>query len=134
MFKKSCSSVDDILKHLHDINFKKEVEPFKVKIMQYRALLIGHIEYLISNYGKASIKDVFDAYREKKIEFYTLWFYLYYSGYDLYTEIDKKVFSRVQVIELQKIKNLLLYVTFSESSMEHIKIILKQSDLIQDEI
>ena len=134
MFRFSPSSVDDVLKHLQEINFKKEVEPFKVKIMTYRALLTSHIEYLIINYGKPTIKDIFDAYREKKLEFYTIWFYLYYLGYDLYIEIDTKVFSRVQVIELKKIKNLLLYVTFSESSLEHIKLLLTQSDLVQEEI
>lgn len=134
-FKQSPSSVEDVLRHLQDTNFNEEVLGFKKKITQYRELLSAHIEYLMSTYGKPSIQEIFDAYRKKKIEFYTLWFYLYYLGYDLYSDIEElKVFSRVQVRELQKIKQLLLYVTFSEKSLVYIKMLLQQSDLIQEQV
>lgn len=131
-FKLSPSSVEDVLRHLLDIDFNSDVLPFKNSIVSYRAFLSAHIKYLRETYGRPNINEIFEAYRKKKIEFYTLWFYLIYSGYNLYQEIDVKVFGRANSRELQKIKNILLYITFSEKSLEYIKLLLSESDLLSD--
>lgn len=130
-FTKSPSSLDDVTKYLIETDFNKEVVPFKNKILNYKEHLSKQVEYLLTEYGKPSIKDMFDSYRTKKIEFYTLWFYLYFMGYDLYKEFDP-IFNRTQKFELQKIKNLLLYMTFSEKSLSYMKILFEQSDLLGD--
>jgi hypothetical protein len=124
----SPSSVQDVLRHLLELDFQNDVMPFKNDIVNYRAFLSAQIKHLRDSYGKPTVEDVFDAYRKKKISFYTLWFYLIYSGYDLYKSFEG--FSRIQVRELQKIKNLLLYVTFSEKSLEYIKVLFSETDLL----
>lgn len=129
-FKLSPSSVEDVLKHLLELEFNTDVLPFKNAIVRYREVLSAHIKYLRETYGKPSTEEIFEAYRKKKIEFYTLWFYLIYTGHNLYHEIDVKMFGRANSRELQKIKNILLYVTFSEKSLEYIKLLLDESDLL----
>lgn len=121
MFYKSPSSINSMFSFLKDID-KDEVQAFKNNLLNYKQIIINDVELISQN---NSIDKVFELYQKNKIQFYSLWWYLKYNNID----IEKIEESRIRGRLLQKIKSLLLYVTFSEKSLEYIKQTLSALDL-----
>jgi hypothetical protein len=122
-YAKSPSSFDRFLDILKDLEFNTTVLHFKDSIINYRFHLSNDIGLLKSTYGKPSIQQIFYEYDNKKIQFYTLWFYLKYMDNEFTP-------SNIQQLQLNKIKILLLYLTFSEQSLEHIKSLFSESSIL----
>lgn len=123
-FKKSPSSFEKFIDMLRDIDFVKDVLKFKDTLINYKLYLSRDIDHIRENFGSGSKDILFNEYTKNKINFYTLWFYIKYSGVDY-------EYSNIQTIHINKIKVMLLYVTFSEQSLNHIKELFNESSLFQ---
>jgi hypothetical protein len=94
---------------LYDLD-EKEVKKFKSDIINYVVHLGRDVEFLVQKYNsKPSIEDIFFEYTGGNIKFYTLWFYLKKINAD-FNELNE---SRIKGVILQRIQNLLLFVSFS---------------------
>ena len=82
-------------------------------------------KHLITKYGKPTTQQVLQEYISKNIQFYTCWWYLKFTN-----ELEKYQNSNIYKNILFKIQFLLLYIKFKESSLEKIKTILIQSDIL----
>ena len=82
------------------------------------------INILREKYGNPTKEEVFQEYLRHNIQFYTLWFYL------KYTNQHEDSFTHIQQININKIKTMLLYVTFSEKSLLHIQDIFNESSIL----
>jgi hypothetical protein len=122
-FKKSPSSYDSFLDILKELNFTTDVLPFKNSIINYKHFLQQDIAYLQSINGRGTVHSIFNEYINNKIKFYTLWFYIKYSNNLEYN------FNYIQNISINKIKVLLLYITFTESSMQTVTQLFNESIL-----
>ena len=120
-FKKSPSSFQKVLDILIDIDFNVDVLKFKDVILNYKHHLNSDINILREKYGNPTKEEVFQEYLRHNIQFYTLWFYL------KYTNQHEDSFTHIQQININKIKTMLLYVTFSEKSLLHIQDIFNES-------
>ena len=124
IYKYNTNSIYDIISKLQDIEFN-EVEVFYNNILNYSHNIQIDVNYLISKYGKPSGQQVLQEYISKNINFYTCWWYLKFSN-----ELEKYQNSNIYKNILFKIQFLLLYIKFKESSLEKIKTILVQSDIL----
>lgn len=122
-FKKSPSSFESFIEQMNSLDFNTDVLAFKDMIMHYKLHLKRDTDLLKEKYGVPSKQQLFQEYRKHNIQFYTLWFYLKYNNM-----LDDN--TNVQQIELNKIKVLLLYVTFSEEGLLIIKDMVNQSSLL----
>lgn len=123
-FKKAPSSFEKFLDNIRDIDFVNDVLKFKDTLINYKLYLSRDIDYIKESFGEGNKDILFNEYSKNKINFYTLWFYLRYSNYD-------GDYSNIQTIHINRIKVMLLYVTFSEQSLFHIKDLFNQSSLLQ---
>jgi hypothetical protein len=123
-FNKAPSSIHVLLAQLRELD-SKEVFAFKNEIINYRTFLIQDIEKLKVDSEHISTEYMISLYRIGKIKWYTFYFYITLSGYD----INKILESRVNGYLIKRIKFLLLYITFSERSTLLVKELL--TDLIE---
>jgi hypothetical protein len=124
-FKKSPSSFNRFLELINRVEFK-DVLLFKNTIINYRHFLAEDTNFINSNYGSGSVITLFKEYNKGKIQWYTLWFYLKYSNYDIVG------LSHIQKVQINRIKTLLLYVTFSETSLSFVKTLFNESTLLAE--
>lgn len=123
-FTKSPSSYNSFLDILREIDFNKDTTKFKDIIINYKFYLNKDINLIRENYGSGNISILFSEYSKNNIQFYTLFFYLKYTN----TDLDN--LSTVQTIYINKIKVLLLYITFSEKSLINITKLFSESSLL----
>lgn len=126
MFKFNISSYTALLQKLNVIDFS-EVYNFRDSLVNYRTYIKNDIDYLVSKYGKPSDVNVLSEYYAYKINFYTCWWYLKYSG-----TLEKNENSILYKPLLSQIQMLLYYVKFKESVLEEVKGIMLQSNLLED--
>jgi len=123
-FTKSPSSYNSFLDILREIDFNKDITKFKDIIINYKFYLNKDINFIRESYGSGNVNILFSEYSKNNIQFYTLWFYLKYSN------IDINNLSNIQTIYTNKIKVLLLYITFSEKSLINITNLFNESSLL----
>ena len=123
-FYKSPSSLHSCIEHLRDLN-KDNVFRFKNEILNYRKFLQEDIERLKISSEHINQEYMTSQYRNSKIMWYTYYFYMINSGADI-ESLEK---SRINGYLVKKIKNLLLYITFSEKSHTLIRDLL--TDVIE---
>lgn len=112
-FVKMPSSVMSAIEELQNVSMK-DIQLFKDNIVQYRKYLKDDIHNLINEFGtNVSFEQITETYRNGHIQWYTWYFYLTVSGYDL-EELEK---SRINGILYKRIKTLLMFVSFSQDSM-----------------
>lgn len=121
-FKKAPSSFDRFLEILKDIDFNKDVMAFKDSVKNYKHYIVTDVNYIRENYGSGSKEILFSEYNNNKIHFYTLWFYLKYNNIN--------TFGYIEQIQINKLKILFLYLTFSEQSLSYIQELFKESSLL----
>ena len=93
----------------------KEIYSFKNKILNYRLHLSKDITFINENYGgKTSFDSIILAYRHNKINWFTLYYYGVYNNIDL----DKVKKSRRFGKLIRKIETLLLYISFSDKTVQ----------------
>ena len=122
MFKKSPSSLIKAINFLREIE-EKEVQKFKNEIIYYRKFLQEDINKIKLEEPSPSLDFMIKKYTSNQIYWFTFYFYLVVSN----TDIEKLTKSRVQGILYKKIRKLLLYVTFSQKSMNSIKQLMKDT-------
>lgn len=122
-FTKMPSSAISSIEYLSSTTMS-DIKLFKDSIVQYRAYLKDDLALLRSDLGE-NIKfvDITEYYRNKKIRWYTWYFYILVSGQD----IKKIENSRINGLLYKRIKTMLLFVTFSQDSMMLVKDILKNN-------
>jgi hypothetical protein len=125
-FSKSPSSFDRFLEILKELDFNTSVLPFKNSIVNYKHFIGEDVNYLKSTYGKPTIEQMFTEYSNHKIHFYTLWFYIRFQV----ENIDDYKYSNIQQIIINKVKIILLYITFSEESLAYIKSLFNESSIL----
>ena len=91
-----------------------------VLLIHYTKFVNEDIEYINSNETHITDKVIIDLYKNKKIRWFTLFFYLNHKyGSVLGSEELKK--SRINKKILEKIERLKLYVNFNENKVNNIK-------------
>lgn len=112
-FVKMPSSAMAGIEELANVTMK-DIQLFKDSIIQYKKYLKDDLHTLIERFGtNVKFDDITNAYRNGDIKWYTWYFYLTVSGYD----INKLERSRINGILYKKIRTLLMFVSFSQDSM-----------------
>jgi hypothetical protein len=70
---------------------------------------------------------VMREYKKGNIKFYTAWFIFKIKGIDIEDYIET---NRVNGLTVQRIKQTMLYITFSEKAYDYVKVLLKQTSLL----
>lgn len=130
MLEKKPSSFQSMLQELIDDENDEKVKRFKDIIMNYKSYITQDVNMIIETYGeKPSFDDMFKLYTDKKIKFYTLWWYLKFTDAD----IDSICSMRVKGNIIKRIKQMSLFLTFKESNLVKIKEMLNDKlDLSTD--
>lgn len=122
-FTKMPSSALGSIEFLRDISLK-DIQLFKDSIVQYKKYLKDDILLLKNAFGtNISFDEITEYYRTNRIKWYTWYFYLVASGYDL----EKLERSRINGILYKKIKTLLVFVSFSQDSMLMVRELMSNS-------
>ena len=112
-FNRMPSSVTEMYTELNNIEMS-DIQTFRDSISQYRKYLKDDLETLITLYGtNVSLEQITSEYRNKSIKWYTWYFYLLVSNSE-----EEVMNSRVNGILYAKVKSLLLFVSFSEKSIQ----------------
>lgn len=131
MLKQKPSSFAGLLKELNNDDTKKWVSEFKDKIINYKSYIIQDINFILETIGeKPTINKIFDLYIDESIQFYTLWWFLKFSGADL----DEIMKTRVKGSLLKRIRQINLFLTYKESNLEYIKRALVDKLNLSDDI
>jgi hypothetical protein len=118
MLNRKPSSFQGMLQLLQDDDTDKKVKYFKDIIMNYKTYINEDVEKIIIKFGeKPTFDQMFKLYVDKEIKFYTLWWFLKYSEED----IDAICKMRVKGNIVKRIKQMNLFLTFSEKNLEVIK-------------
>lgn len=125
MFTKSPSSFRGMVSELREVE-EKEVQDFKYKILNYNDYIGKDIEYLKNNYGNCTYQQAFRAFVDKKINFFTLWFYILFNP-DINRDTIRKSRSLAHI--LRKIEFIMKFLTFKQESVERIGILFKELEL-----
>jgi len=119
-FTKMPSSALGSIEFLRDVSLK-DIQLFKDSIVQYKKYLKDDLQLLKDVFGtNIAFNEITEYYRTNKIKWYTWYFYLVVSGYDL----EKLEKSRINGLLYKKIKTLLIFVSFSQDSMLLVREIL----------
>lgn len=127
MLTKSPSSVNGLYEMLKDID-PEDAFKFKDSIINYKLYVPKDIMYLREQYGDPSVEQMFKEYKRNKIKFYTIWFFLKYKDIDVDDYIIKH---KINGQFLQKIKQLMLFITFSDKAMSNVKLLFEETDLLK---
>ena len=131
MLKQKPSSFAGLLKELNNDDTKKWVSEFKDKIINYKSYIIQDINFILETIGeKPTINKIFDLYIDESIQFYTLWWFLKFSG----TDLDVIMKTRVKGSLLKRIRQINLFLTYKESNLEYIKKALVDKLNLSDDI
>ena len=125
MYAKSPSSFRAMITELYEID-EKEVLDFKYKILNYNDYLGKDIRFLKENFGNATYQQVFRSLIDKKIEFYTAWFYILFNP-DINRETIRKSRSLGHI--LRKLEFLMKFLTFRTESVQRIEVLFKELEL-----
>lgn len=125
-FKENPSSLMGAIKKLEDLK-DSDVLIFKNEIVNYRKFLKDDIERIKIQGNKVSLDYMLREYKKGKIYWFTFYFYLEASQ-DPNATLENLKKSRINIMLIQRIEKLLLYVSFSKESRELIK------KLMQDKI
>ncbi len=125
MYAKSPSSFRSMVTELHEVDVK-DIYEFKHKIINYNDYLGKDIGFLKDTYGNATYQQVFRSLIDKKIEFYTAWFYVLFNP-DINRDTIRKSRSLTHV--LRKLEFLMKFLTFRTESVERIKVLFKELEL-----
>ena len=126
IFKKTPSSYRGMVLELKEIDMK-EVSAFKHEIMHYNDLIKLDINYLIKNFGGVLTGDkMLREYLSNNIKFYTLWFYYLINPNE---DIEKLKNSRVFSHVYRKLKYIMMFLTFSEESVNEIELLFTKMEL-----
>ena len=118
MLRQKPSSFSGLLKELNNDDTKIWVSEFKDKIINYKSYIIQDINFILETTGeKPTTNKMFDLYADESIQFYTLWWFLKFSGVDL----DELMKTRVKGTLLKRIRQINLFLTYKESNLEYIK-------------
>ena len=128
MVRYSPSSVNKMYTYLKDVEFEDALR-FKEDILKYKLYIPQDVIYLRELYGDPSIDQVFKEYRRYKIKFYTLWFFLKLKDVNIDDFISN---NRINGQHLQKIKQLMLFVIFSEKAIDSIKLLFDETSLLKE--
>ena len=131
MLRQKPSSFAGLLKELNNDDTKKWVSEFKDKIINYKSYIIQDINFILETIGeKPTINKIFDLYIDESIQFYTLWWFLKFSG----TDLDEIMKTRVKGSLLKRIRQINLFLTYKESNLEYIKRALVDKLNLSDDI
>lgn len=111
-FSKGASSLSSSLAMLKTIN-RDEVMTFKNEIMYYRKFFKEDLDRILREESDINIAYMTKEYRNKRIKWYTFYFYIVGTNQDI-KELES---SRVNGLLIRQIKKMLLYVSFSEKSL-----------------
>ena len=122
-FTKMPSSAIQSFEYLNELDMM-DLQLFKDSLIQYRKYLKDDMEMLKNEYGtNVSFNEVTEKYRRNEIKWYTWYFYLVVSNYDL----EKLEKSRINGILYKKIRTMLVFVSFSQDSMLLVREILTEN-------
>jgi hypothetical protein len=131
MLNEKPSSFQGMLQLLIDEDTDKKVKYFKDIIMNYKSYIIEDVEKIIIKFGeKPTFENMFKLYIDKEIKFYTLWWFLVYSGED----IDSICKLRIKGTIIKRIKQMNLFLTFKESNLVIIKKTLQEKLNLDEDI
>jgi hypothetical protein len=131
MLHKNPSSFHGMLQYMIDDENDKKVKYFKDIIINYKSYINEDVEKINVMFGeKPTFNQMFQLYSEKKIKFYTLWWFLKYSGED----IDSICKMRIKGSIIKRIKQMNLFLTFKESNLEVIKKTLQEKLNLDEEL
>ena len=130
MLDKRPSSFNGMISHLIEDDIDDKVKRFKDIIMNYKSYIVEDVNLIVERYGeKVSVDTMFKLYTDKSIKFYTLWWYLVYSGAD----IDTLCKHRIKGSTIRAIKQMNLFLTFKESNLDKVKeTLIEKLDLNTD--
>ena len=123
IFTKSPSSFRKMVSELRDLDLK-EVALFKHRIMSYEKYIAQDVNFLRETYGKPTPEQVLKEYADKKIQFYTAWWFIKF--YDKEWKPN-----RTQTHMLRKLKFIHLFLSFKEESVAKIKQTLQKVEDIE---
>ena len=126
MFTKSPSSYRGLVSELRELNLK-EVSTFKMTILNYNDYIQRDITYIISEYGgNATYQNIVRDFLDKKVQFYTLWFFILFNPDIDINELKKsRVFSHIH----KKLTFIMLFVTFKQESIDNLNKVFNQIKL-----
>lgn len=127
MIKYKPSSINKLYSLLKDIDFHNDILPFKTKIINYKIFIKKDLDYITENYGNISLDNLLSLYKRNIIQFYTVWFIFKNRNISIENYIEK---NRINGIHLSYIKQIMLYITFSEKAYEYVNAMLNDSSSI----
>jgi len=126
MFTKSPSSYRSMVGELREIDLK-EITKFKSTILNYNDYIQKDIKYIISEYGgNVTYQNLVRDFLDKKIQFYTLWFFILFSpDIDINILKESRVFRHIY----KKLTFIMLFLTFKKESIDNLNRIFNQIKL-----
>lgn len=128
MYKHYPSSIYKMLEYLVEVK-QEDVIIFKNQIMQYKSYVNQDVIYLREKYGDPTLNSVVKELKKGNIKFYTAWFFLKRTNTNIEEYINQ---NRINGAIVQKIKQLMLFITFSEKALEIIDLLFDESTLLQN--
>ena len=122
MFYKTPSSYASLVTELRAFDIKK-VAKFKHLIVYYADYMRKDVSYLKEAYGSGiNTQNVLSAFVNKDIEFYTAWWFIKLNDEDFKP-------NRTYTHLLNRLKFIMLFLTFKEESIQNIKTLFNQFEL-----
>jgi len=125
MYDSAPSSYRGMITELHEVD-QKLVNDFKYKILNYNDYMGRDIKFLKEEYGNATYQQVFRSLVDKKVEFFTVWFFIMFNP-NINRDTIRK--SRSLAHLLRKIESLMKFLTFRQESVERIGVLFKELEL-----
>lgn len=126
IFHNTPSSYRGLVTELREVN-QKDVIEFKNRILNYNDYLGKDIKFLRDNYGgNLGYQQVFREFLDKKIQFYTVWFYIMFHPEINRDEIRK---SRTLSHVLRKLEFIMLFLTFKDESVKRVENLFKELEI-----
>lgn len=99
----------------------ERVKIFREHVLNYRTYIRDDVELIKTTFGeKPPIEEVFKLYTDKKIKFYTLWWFSQYSGCDM----SKVYSSRIMGSVFKRLKQTNLFLTYKSENLKMIQDIM----------
>ena len=127
MYTFNPSSFNKMLDYLRNIDYNNIIK-FKNDIINYQINLQQDITFLREKYCNPTLKDILQELKDNKIKFYTFYFYIRVKEINIDTIIDN---SRVLGSFVQRIKQLLLFITFKEEAINKIVVLFEESNILK---
>ena len=124
-FKESPSSLESLFSKLQDLDTKKSLQ-FKDEIKNYKKYLKEDIERIYIEESSVNMNYMMTQYRTNKIKWFTLYFYLLAKYGEIPNSLKE---SRINSVLILKIEKLLIYLKFSDTSINEMSVLI--SDRIE---